>query len=387
MLKRIYHIALRECGILKSNLIYLFCMIIFPVFIIFFFTSLMEKGQPTDMPIGVVDLDASSTSRALVRQLDAFQTSRVVAHYPNINEARADIQRNKIYAFLYIPRRTASELLSNRQPKISLYYSLASVTSGSLLFRDLKTIAVLGSAAVNKAKLRAYGKTEEEQMAYLRPINIDVHLINNPEISYNVYLSTSLIPACILLFIFLITAYAIGTELKFSRAKEWLAMSDNNIIVALIGKLLPQTIIFTTMMLAYQYYLFNVLQFPHSGGLYVVVLQSVLSVLAAQGFGIFVFGLIPSLRMSMSICSLWAALSFSVMGATFPVSAMDGEIRALALLFPMRHYFQIYRICMFNGFPLSDAWLHVGALIAFAALPLLVLHRIKKAMSEYVYIP
>ena len=55
--------------------------------------------------------------------------------------------------------------------------------------------------------------------------------------------------------------------------------------------------------------------------------------------------------------------------------------------FPMRHYFMIYRICVFNGYPIMDAWPYIGALIIIAALPLIVLHNIKKAMLTYVYIP
>jgi len=189
------------------------------------------------------------------------------------------------------------------------------------------------------------------------------------------------------LFIFLITAYSIGTELKFTRSKEWMRMAGNNIWLALTGKMLPQFLIFLTITYAYLFYVFYIMGFPHTGGLGSILLLGLLTVLSAQGFGIFTFGLTPSLRMSMSICSLWAALSFSVMGATFPLSAMGPEIESLAWLFPMRHYFMIYQINIFNGYPLLDAWPHVAALVLFAALPLLVIYRIRKAMLEYVYIP
>jgi ABC-2 type transport system permease protein len=47
----------------------------------------------------------------------------------------------------------------------------------------------------------------------------------------------------------------------------------------------------------------------------------------------------------------------------------------------------IYQICVFNGFPLADAWPHVVALIAFMLLPVCVLHKLKHAMLNYVYIP
>lgn len=385
--RQIYRIAVRECGILRSNPVYLFCMVIFPIIVIVFFTSIMYEGQPENMPIGIVDNDNTSTSRALIRQLDAFQTSRVVARYPSINEARNAVQQNKIYAFLYIPEKTEHQLLTSQQPKISFYYNNAYLTAGALLFRDLKTISMLGSAAVGKAKLSAIGKTPLEIRTFLQPVMIDLHPINNPEVNYNVYLSSSLIPGCILLFIFLITAYSIGTELKFNRSKEWMALADNNIAKALAGKLLPQMFVFLTIMCAYEFYVCYILHFPHYGGAWSLLFLNLLAVLAAQGFGIFAFGLAPSLRMSMSICSLWAALSFSVMGSTFPVDAMDSEIQALANLFPMRHYFRIYQTCIFNGFPITDAWMNVAVLILFCLLPIVVLRRIRKAMLEYVYIP
>ena len=99
---------MREVGILTNNHMYFFCMIAFPILTTLFFTSMMNKGQPLEMPVGVVDLDNSTTSRSLIRRLDAFQTSKVVSHFPNINEARQAIQRNEIYAFLYIPENMSA---------------------------------------------------------------------------------------------------------------------------------------------------------------------------------------------------------------------------------------------------------------------------------------
>lgn len=387
MLESILKISRREIGLLRSNPIYLFCMVIFPILVVVFFTSLMDEGQPEDMPVGVVDLDNTSTTRSMIRHLDAFQTTKVTAHYTNINEARKAIQNNEIYAFLYFPKNTTADLIASRQPKISFYYSNACITSGSLIFKDLKTISTLGSAGVAMAKLSALGKTEREIKTFLQPITIDLHAIGNPTSNYSVYLSTSLIPACITLFIFLITAYSIGTEQKFGRAKEWLDMADQNILVALAGKLLPQLIIFSTIMCAYLVYIYGWLDFPHASSVAAIMALGIMTVLACQGFGTAMFGLAPSLRMSMSICSLWAALSFSVMGSTFPVSAMDAPIQALANMFPMRHYFHIYQTCIFSDGDFSAAWPNILALALFALLPLPFLRRIKTAASDWVYMP
>ena len=387
MLTKIYRIALREIGIMRRNPMYLCCMLVFPILVTLFFTTMMNEGQPQEMPVGVVDNDDTSTSRTLVRKLDSFQSSHVVAHYPNINEARNAIQENKIYAFLYIPKGTTDAMLSARQPKISFYYSQASLTSGALLYRDLKTVATLGSAAVGQATMRAKGFTDKQIATFLQPISIDLHMIGNPWASYNLYLSTMLIPGILMLFMFLITTYSLGTELKFNTSKEWLSMADNNIIVALTGKLLPQFLIFLSIFYVYMYYVFGYLDFPHPGGVWIMLILGLLAVMASIGFGIFAYGLMPSLRMSMSVCSLWGMLSFTTSGATFPVFAMHPAIEAIAQLFPLRHYYMIYQICIFNGFPFVDAWFNFMALAIFAALPFFVLLKIKRSMLEYVYIP
>ena len=378
---------MRECKILFVNRIYFFSMVIFPLLAMVFFTSLMDEGLPEDMPIGVVDLDNTSTSRGLIRRLDAFQSSKVVARYPSVNEARRAIQENKIYAFLYIPKGTTDNLLASRQPKISYYYNMASVMSGSLLMKDLKTISNLGSAAVGQATMRAKGYTPEQIMTFLQPIRIDLHQIANPWTNYNAYLSTVLVPGVMMLFMFLISAYSLGMELKFNRGKEWLGYADNNIVVAILGKYIPQALVFLALIFFYEFYIYGVLHFPHQGGTWHILLLALLEVFSAIGFGIFAFGLMPSLRMSMSVCSLWAVLSFSLAGSAFPVMGMDGAIQALTWLFPLRHYYMLYQITVFNDFPLIDAWFHFVALVGFSLLPWFVVSKIKNAMLTYVYIP
>ena len=383
----VYEIMMRELLILRQNHIYRFCMVLFPVLVIFFFTSIMDDGLPTEMPVGVVDLDNTATSRSLIRRLDGFQMSRVVARYPSVTEARRAIQRNEIYGFLYIPKGTTDKLLASRQPKVSYYYTYTSIAAGSMVMKDMKTISTLGSAAVGQATMRARGLTDRQIQAVLQPIKIDLHQIANPWSNYNVYLSTVMVPGIIMLFIFLISTYSLGTELKFNTSKQWIEQAGGNITVAMLGKFLPQTIIWLAIVFGYEWYVFYHLGFPHQGGPWLLVLLGLMQVLASQGFGIFAFGLMPSLRMSMSVSSLWAVLSISMAGSAFPVMGMDGALQSLSWLFPLRHYWMMFQICVFNGYPLIEAWFHFVALAAFMLLPWLVIKKIKNAMLTYVYIP
>ncbi len=383
----IWEIALREMKILKKNPMYGFCMVALPLVVIFFFTSLLEEGVPQELPVGVVDLDNTSTTRALTRKLDGFQNSQVVAHFPSVAEARHAMQENEIYGFLYFPEGTTRKLMAARRPQVSFYYSNVSLSGGSMVMKDLKTVTTLGSAAVGMATLRAKGFTDQQIQAFLQPIRIDLHQVANPWANYNVYLSTVFVPGVLMLFMFLISAYSLGMELKFNCGKEWIEKAQGNIVVAIVGKYLPHVLIFLSLMCFYQFYIYHVLHFPHAGGWAMVIVLTVLSVFGSIGFGIFAFGLMPSLRMSMSICSLWGVLSFSLAGSAFPAMGMDAALQALTWLFPLRHYYMLFQITVFNGYPLIDAWFHLVALIAFTLMPWFVIGKIKNAMLSYVYIP
>ena len=394
-LNNIWAVAKRECKILYVNRIYGYCMVVFPLLAMIFFTTLMDDGIPQEMPVGVVDLDNTSMTRALGRKLDGFQNSKVVAHYLSVAEARKAMQENEIYGFLYLPKGTTEKLLASRRPTISFFYSQTSLTAGSMVMKDLKTTATLAAMGVGQATMRAKGLTDRQMATLLQPIRLDLHQVVNPWGNYNMYLSTVFVPGVMMLFMFLISAYSLGNELKFGRGKEWLGMADNNMVVAILGKYLPQAFVFSSIIFFvfssiiffYEFYIYGILHFPHEGDMWDMLLLMVLQIFSSIGFGIFIFGLMPSLRMSMSICSLWAVLSFSLAGSAFPMMGMDASLQAITWLFPLRHYYMLYQITVFNGYPLIDAWFHLVALIAFTLTPWFVLSKVKNAMLNYVYIP
>ena len=386
-ISQILDLGLRELDILRRNRIYGFCMLMFPLLLVVFFTTMLSDGIPQNLPIGVVDQDNSATSRGLIRNLDAMQSSRVVYRFANVTEARSAMQEGKVYAYLLIPEGTAAKLLAGRQPEILYYYTMTCMTAGGMASKDLKTIGMLGSAAVGQAMLSAKGASKEQIKASLQPVSIDAHMIANPQGSYNYTLTTVFVPGILMLFMALLASYSLGMEMKFDTGKEWLARADGNIVVAIVGKYMIHALVFLLVMFAYQYYIFRVLHFPHFGGVWNIVRLTFLQVLGSLGFGIFTFGLMPSLRMSMSISSLWSVLGLSMCGSAFPVAGMDTPLQAMSWLFPLRHSWMLYQATVLNGFPVIDVWFHLVALIAFTLLPWFVLRKVKNAMLNYVYIP
>lgn len=383
----ILKIARRELRRMASKPIYWFCMIAAPLFCFVFFTSLMAEGLPTDMPLGLVDNDNTTTSRSLTRNLDAFEMTSIKEQYANVTEAREAVQRGDIYGFYYIPKGTTRKAQRQELPVVSFYTNYSYLVAGSLLYRDMRTMSELASGAASRTVLYAKGATERQAMAFLQPIVIDSHAINNPWLNYNVYLSNVILPGLLMLFIFMVTVFSIGTEVKYNTVHDWLIMARGSMFHALAGKLLPQTLIFFLIGIAFAIGLYGVLHFPCHCGLPTMLLVMFLGIIGAQGLGVFMFAMLPTLRLSLSFASLWGVISFSICGMSYPVMAMHPTLQGLSLLFPLRHYFLLYVNCALDGYPLMNAAPYVVGLLLFASLPLLLLRRLKKMLLVVPYIP
>ena len=385
-LSSILEVMRREWGILRTRPIYFFGMILAPFLTAFLLLYMMAGGLPQDMPVAVVDEDGSATSRALVRSLDAFQSSRVSLRALSMQEALSAMRRGEVYAIYHIPRGLQAHAGSARQPKIYYYTNGSYLMAGSFTFRDMKMLSELASAKVGLQTGQARGRTEEQIMGAIQPIRVQLEVMSNPWLNYSAYLTTTILPGVLQLMIFLITSYSIGVEIKRRTARSWLAAADGSMVRALVGKLLPHTLIFLLVGWSLQGLLYGWMGYPLQSSWWSMAGAMLALVLSAQSLGAFFVALIPVLRMSLSLGSLLGMLSFSISGMSIPVSTMSPAVQALSHIFPLRYYYQIGINQALVGAPWVEAMpLYLG-LLAFLLLPLVTLPRLRHFLLHMDYI-
>ena len=225
-------------------------------------------------------------------------------------------------------------------------------------------------------------------MAAVRPIAIEAHPIGNAVLDYSVYLSNIIVPGCIMLLVMIFTPYTIGLEWKRNDQRKAYNLAGRSTTLFLVGKLIPQTLLFSLMMLLCDVVFYKYLHFPCRGGLWMMWGIGVLCILAAQAFGVFVYGLLQgNMRFSMCVCSLWGIVSFSISGLSFPTMAMSPLLQAAAWLFPLRHYYLLYVNQALHGYSILYAWPSIVALLCFLLLPLLTLPLYRYAFRHAKYKP
>lgn len=385
---RLWQLWMRELAFFSRRPMMLVVMFFAPVLLLLFFISLMGTGLPTDLPAGIVDEDDTSTTRTLVRTLDAMENTDLRYRYSTFSEAREAMQRGEIYAFFHIPRGTTERALGQRQPKIGFYTNESYLIAGSLLMRDMRTASEMIGMGVSRQTFVAKGMGDDAAMAAVRPIAIEAHPIGNAVLDYSVYLSNIIVPGCIMLLVMIFTPYTIGLEWKRNDQRKAYNLAGRSTTLFLAGKLIPQTLLFSLMMLLCDVVFYKYLHFPCRGGLWMMWGIGVLCILAAQAFGVFVYGLLQgNMRFSMCVCSLWGIVSFSISGLSFPTMAMSPLLQAAAWLFPLRHYYLLYVNQALHGYSILYAWPSIVALLCFLLLPLLTLPLYRYAFRHAKYKP
>lgn len=367
--------------------VYWFGFFLLPLFLFLMLANMMEEGLPQKTPAAMVDKDGSSLSRQMTLNIGGMQMVDLRYESNSFTEARHLMQEGKIYGFFLIPENYQADLMAGRNPVITFYTNMTYYVPGSLLFKTFKSSATYSKAAIVSGALESLGATEDQVKPLLQPVNIQCRGLGNPGLNYGIYLGNSFIPCVLQLMIMLITCFSLGQEIKYGMSRQLLRRADGSIVKAVFGKLLPQTAIWTVVAIFMESWLFKYNAYPMNGSWLWITLSEVMFVVATQGFALFIFCLLPNLRLSLSICALTGILSFSIAAFSFPYESMYPAIGILSWILPVRYNFLIYIDQALNGIDIYYSHVWFVAYIVFMLLPLPLLPRLRRCMARPVYVP
>ncbi len=374
----------REFGIIRRKPVFLLGSVGVMAVCCLFYLTFFKAGLPENLPVGVLDLDDSSLSRNFCRQLDATQMGKVIK-YEDFTTARDAMQTGEITSLCVIPQGMNEEVNANRRPVFTYYVNTLYLIGGALSYKNILTMVTLTGGAVQREVLRAKGYSEDAIMGLIQPIVVDEHKIGNATTNYGVYLNNIILPGLLALSIVFVLIYALGSELRYGTSKELMETADGSMAAALIGKLLPYTLIYLVLGLGLDLLLFGVCRYPLNGSILNMMLAMVVFILANEAVAVTLVGLLPTLRYSLSIAALFAILGFSFSGFTFPVEAMPVAFQGVSCLFPLRFYYLLYVQEAMFGVGFAGWWQYIVYMLLFLVGPFCVCGRLKRAWLNQNY--
>ncbi len=335
-------VVMRELSRIRAHSRYALAMIVLPLLSFILTWGLFSNKYPHDLPIAVVDLDHSSLSRTLVKAIDASSVIEVAYQASNPAEARDLMLRGKIYASVVIPQDLEEDILRGRGGDVINYTNTQMLLPGSIISSSLSAAAATVSAGINFQSRLRRGEMEEAALDHLQPIDLERHVLYNPQLNYMYFLSTALCPTFLQIFILMTAVMAMGSEFKNSTAKVWLATAGGSVWRAVFGKLVVYLVSFSLIGLIMLAVILNGFGVPLRGSLLSLVTATISLVLAYLGCALILVVMSPSLRMALSAASFFSGTAFAFVGLTFPQSGMPALGKAWSNMLPLTHYLHLF---------------------------------------------
>lgn len=373
-------VVLREWHRMTSRRLYFGVCLVLPLFTLFFMATIFGNGQMENIPVGIVDQDNTATSREIVRRISAVPTFKVTHHFANEADARRAVQQKEIYGYLSIPPLFEQDALTGKDATLCYYYHYALLSVGGELMAAFESSLAPVALSPIAMQAVALGTSEQKIETFLLPVQGNNHPIYNPSLDYSVYLSQPFFFVLFQVLILLITVYTVGSEIKFGTSAQWMETAGGNIVVAVVGKLLPYTLIFCLIGILGNYVMFGILHIPFQGSWLLLNTMTVLFIIATESLGLFIFSLFPAIAIIISIVSMVGSLGATLSGVTFPVANMYPLVRDASYLFPVRHFTEIVQTMLYSGGGFVHLWYSAVILCIFPLLALALFPRLRKCL-------
>lgn len=384
-LSGIYHSFRREVEEIANNKLYLTSLIILPLIMLLLFTLMFSHGSIEQLPIAVVDNDKSTMSRQLIGMMEATRGVGDITETYSTIEANNLVRRGDVRAMVVIPENFEHNIVSNQTTSVEVSLSGANLSTAGILQRDIQQVVRSLSSGIAISKMQSMGASVDQALANVMPINVHMHTISNPYMNYGYYLAPMFIFVGIALLVTLSTIYAIGRELRYATAGEWLKSASGSLLAAIIGKLLPITIAMMIMMGLAFIILFVVMGMEAMCSWIILGISSLLLIIAYQSIATLIIAVTANLRLALSLGGGYAVMAFTFSGITFPTISMYGIAQFMAKLFPLTYFSDIFITQAVRGASLNYSLDSLVWLLGFSILGVIAWQRLSKVVRMEQY--
>ena len=144
-----------------------------------------------EVPVCVVDLSRSASSRQYIQKIDATPDLAVAAQCADMKEAQRMLAEQKAYGIIYIPTDFAKAIVNGQQSTVSLYIDMSFMLYYKAIFITMSNLNLENNTNI-QLKL-AQNKTDREDQLQAASIKIEEHSMYNTTGGYGNFLLQAVI--------------------------------------------------------------------------------------------------------------------------------------------------------------------------------------------------
>ena len=312
----------------------------------------------SNLPVAVLDLDRSATSRDLVTALDNRQELYIYRYPTTLETTHRLLDQGEVTLVVVIPTNFAADLTAvSRRPSVQLVADAGNTIPASVALR-----AARAAIAAFTADLAArYG------LDIGSPVELRTAVRFNPDGNVQFFS----IPAQVGFIVYQVTltvaSIGMARERELGTLEQLMVMPLRRIEL-LVGKAIPALIVGAlnfVLMLAVAIWGFEI---PLRGSLPLLLALTLLFIAVEIGYGIFISAIARTQQQAILLVFVLAMIDMTFSGYLVRVKNLPGALQAIARVVPFSHYLTIVRGVMLKGAGLDALWPHAAAMLAVGAV-------------------
>ncbi|SDP39419.1 ABC transporter permease [Phyllobacterium sp. OV277] len=285
-----------------------------------------------DVPVAIIDLDGTTSSRELARRIDASSDVAVAMVLPDLATAEREVFKRTLSGAVVIPLNFERDLLHGRSSPISLYADSSYFLIYSRVAGAVTGVARAYGAEVETARLIGFGINPAVAASAVGPMPLVSIPLFNPQSGYATYLLPGAF-AIIMQQTLLIAVCLLATMSNKPSAAN-LHISYAGAISSVLGKLAAYLTIAAVIVPFYFILLPYFYNIPRLGSIVVILVAAIPFVLSVSALGLVLGSLFRSpLAVQLTAAALGMPLFF-LSGFSWPIEAVPPFLRALSQLIP-----------------------------------------------------
>ena len=328
---------------LKDKFLLFMCFFM-PLFTASFVYLTLSNSILHALPVGIVDFDNSQTSRNIAFNVESSATLAIESRYDSVLEAKEAISKKEIYAVIVLPKDLEKNAKKGIPTNLPIYYNAELVFIGKNIQSVLTQIFANENVRLKFSKNIA--KNTNTTLAMGKSVDIlpQIIALYNPNSDFAAFILPALIPCLWQLFIILCM---IGFVAYDERDVGHITGKQNKIrafYTHLTIKVLLNTAIFFAWwgVFMFSFYKFGFIDGISSHNVATIALCALVTILAYNSIGIFLYALIRSHTRAISIAAVYAAPSLAFVGITYPINNMEAFATFWSKILPITKYLEVY---------------------------------------------
>lgn len=319
-----------------------------------------------DLPILVVDEDATAASRQLGRLVDAAEQVAVVGTVGHLPEAAAMVRAGKVYGVVVVPAGFERRILRGERAVVGAYGDARVFMVYSQIASGVAAAVGTFSAGVELRRLEAAGMGRPAAQRARDPLPLVVRALYNPSGGYG----NAVVPA--VLVVILQQTLLVGMGMLAGTRREQArgghaAAANGNVLARVLGQASAYVGLYAAHATAFFLIAYRLYDLPRQGSAARAGLFLLPFLFAVAFLGLATSRLFRERESALQLLLVTSLPAIFVSGFSFPAEAMPGWVRAIASLLPSTHGIAGMVRVLQTGATLGEvrgAWLALWALAA-----------------------